>query len=249
MPNHVSNVLEMEGITTLPIFERDEKGNPTELDFNTLIPMPEELNVTDDGIHLLRMEIVLRKLYKNLINYKNTEFMGQFHLKHMTGAPNLMTDEVYNEMIGKYHFRENDEKFESDIETLKRGLGLLQNMVLHNGFTWYDWRVKHWGTKWNAYHLYIRDADTISFNTAWGAPHPFIDKLASLYPDKLIEHYWADEQGGGVNAGHIIYQHGKPDGEYDTPGSNEGYEHFAYCWGWDCRELNEEEEDDGNNDE
>ena len=130
MPNHVSNVLEMEGITTLPIFKRDKEGNPTELDFNTLIPMPEELNVTDDGIYLIRMEIVLRKLYKNLMNYKNTEFMGQFYLKNMTRVPNLMTDEAYNEMIGKYHFRENDERFEDDIATLKRGLELLQNMPM-----------------------------------------------------------------------------------------------------------------------
>ena len=59
MPNHVKNIVKMEGITKLPLFtteyDKYEKKDVTCFDFNKVIQMPESLNVesgsmTDEAI-------------------------------------------------------------------------------------------------------------------------------------------------------------------------------------------------------
>ena len=47
MPNHVRNVIKMQGITELPLFRTYDDGSKG-LDFNKMIPMPESLNM-DSG--------------------------------------------------------------------------------------------------------------------------------------------------------------------------------------------------------
>lgn len=53
MPNHVKNIVKMEGIVNLPLF-RKEDGKQC-FDFNKIIPLPESLNIergsmTDEAI-------------------------------------------------------------------------------------------------------------------------------------------------------------------------------------------------------
>ena len=55
MPNYVSNMIKMKGITALPLFEKDKETGEKYFDFNKLIPMPESLDIesgshTDDSI-------------------------------------------------------------------------------------------------------------------------------------------------------------------------------------------------------
>lgn len=64
-------------------------------------------------------------------------------------------------------------------------------------FDWYNWRLKYWGTKWNAQHAgkLCFDLDKIAyedirsikivFDTAWTAPIPVAKKLTSKYKKKL----------------------------------------------------------------
>jgi len=48
---------------------------------------------------------------------------------------------------------------------------------------WYDWRIRNWGTKWNAYEQDSNPASlTIEFQTAWSAPDRIIDRLAETVP-------------------------------------------------------------------
>lgn len=47
MPNHVRNVIKMQGITELPLFRTYDDGSKG-FDFNKMIPMPESLNM-DSG--------------------------------------------------------------------------------------------------------------------------------------------------------------------------------------------------------
>ena len=52
-----------------------------------------------------------------------------------------------------------------------------------NNEDWYNWRIEHWGTKWNAYETDIVGYDNylkVSFNTAWSCPFPVFEKLAKL---------------------------------------------------------------------
>jgi hypothetical protein len=50
----------------------------------------------------------------------------------------------------------------------------------------YDWRVEHWGTKWNAHDFHVTvDAPgcyEFHFETAWGPPVPVWEKMAKMFP-------------------------------------------------------------------
>jgi hypothetical protein len=83
---------------------------------------------------------------------------------------------------------------------------------------WYDWSVDNWGTKWNAYGYDGTEygsytPGTISFLTAWAAPHPVIRKLSALYHELEITHEWANEDYGS-DCGRIVYRGGEQYEEY-----------------------------------
>lgn len=99
---------------------------------------------------------------------------------------------------------------------------------------WYDWSISHWGTKWNSYE---NDCDenthTLSFQTAWAAPHPVIERLAERYPDVRITHEWADEDMG-YNVGTVEYAEGEIVGkEIPDGGSVEAYRMALRVWDYD----------------
>lgn len=62
---------------------------------------------------------------------------------------------------------------------------------------WYDWSIRYWGTKWNAYDEDIIEEDSetyiICFHTAWGPPEPVITKLREMYPDVHIGGHFIGE--------------------------------------------------------
>jgi hypothetical protein len=93
---------------------------------------------------------------------------------------------------------------------------------------WYSWSCKFWGTKWNSYDSCPVDPDdtSITFNTAWSAPHPVIEKLAEMYPDVIITHKWADEDWGN-NTGSCIYN--DPDIGVMEPDYLDGHEALVFA--------------------
>lgn len=227
MPNHVKNIVKMEGIVNLPLFrEEDEKQC---FDFNKIIPMPESLNiesgsVTDQCIMYYLTESctvpiscmdeeksnLLRKLVSNIFS-KSDEWMWTIFKR-----------------VAERAFK----AAESERNTMyQKGQTYVGNYQKYGHTTWYDWCCYKWGTKWNAYSNEQEDEDTISFETAWSNPEPVMLKLSEMYPDSMIEHWWADE-GMGSNAGYRIYQGDKiVDGDYHDSCSNEAYETYIKCWG------------------
>lgn len=72
-------------------------------------------------------------------------------------------------------------------------------------FNWYEWHVKYWGTKWNAYDGYtiIKPHQLIFvFSTAWSAPFSIYEQLTKLGYD--FEVRYADEDIGS-NCGLITW--------------------------------------------
>lgn len=50
---------------------------------------------------------------------------------------------------------------------------------------WYNWNIKHWGTKWNALYTDLSEEDDhlfYQFTTAWSPPFPIYDNLFETYP-------------------------------------------------------------------
>ena len=215
MPNHVKNIVKMEGITKLPLFKTEydeyEKRDVVCFDFNKIIPMPESLNMVSGSLETLAIEAVNRRLSQRRYRFQQGYSKRQ------------MTDEEYRIRL------ESHEKTEEEL--LELGLQYISNKVKYGATTWYDWCCDNWGTKWNAYSNEQEDEDTISFETAWSNPEPVMLKLSEMYPEATIEHWWADEDMGS-NDGHRIYQGGQIiDGDYCDSCSNEAYEVYIKCWG------------------
>jgi len=74
MPNHVKNIVKMEGITKLPLFKTEydeyEKRDVVCFDFNKIIPMPESLNVESGSMETVAIEAVNRKLSQRRYDFK-----------------------------------------------------------------------------------------------------------------------------------------------------------------------------------
>lgn len=76
---------------------------------------------------------------------------------------------------------------------------------------WYDWSIKNWGTKWNAYEFIPHDSNEesnqIKFCTAWDTVPPIIRVLSEMYPDVIVKIQWANEDFG-YNVGVCEYING-----------------------------------------
>lgn len=214
MPNHVKNIVKMKGITVLPVFTEKESWNGKmvmSLDFDKIIPMPESLNVASSTLEPLAVEAAIRKAA--------VAAKQPFGPKLIPGLSNA-----------EYEIRLN-RCGESEAELCKLGAQYIQNLVLYGATAWYDWCIKHWGTKWNSYENTWVNQDTITFMTAWNAPEPVIAQLAKMYPDAEIEHWWADEDVG-CNDGYAKYSGGEAVEftEYESC-SHEAYATYVRCWG------------------
>lgn len=203
MPNHVRNVIRMEGIGKLPLYGTSEDG-VRYFDFNKLIPMPEALNIAAGSPETDAICALIIRLCS-----------GRF-------LP-VEIKELKNRIACKAKSAEEEQ------ELVEIGLQYATNVVKYRASTWYDWCIREWGTKWNAYECEIED-DQVKFSTAWSNPEPVIKKLAEMYPESHIEHLWADEDTGN-NTGFRQYDDGVWTECYDDSCSNDAYERYIECWG------------------
>jgi hypothetical protein len=116
---------------------------------------------------------------------------------------------------------------------------------IHGKNNWYDWSIKHWGTKWNASNTYYDEATgtddesifNFSFDTAWACPIPIYEALKDLYPSLTFEVEYADEDIGS-NCGTILIQNNEIM-ESDRYGEDD----FAReVWGYEHTDSEDEEE-------
>lgn len=85
-----------------------------------------------------------------------------------------------------------------------------RRMAAYGAAEWYDWSVKNWGTKWDAYDTEVIDLDesgerlNLRFDTAWSCPKPVFTKLAKDYGVKIFV-LWQDEGDDQI----VSYKFGK----------------------------------------
>lgn len=232
MPNHVKNIVKMEGITKLPLFKTEydkyEKKDIAVFDFNKIIPMPESLNIgsgsiTDEAIIYYvtdKCTLPLRAIkeeHKKLVDRKVTNIFSK----------DSWAEEVFMRVLEETHDMPAEEKE----QLYEKGQIYVSNIENYGCATWYDWCVNNWGTKWNAYSCTEESEDEITFETAWSNPEPIMLKLSEMYPEATIEHWWADEDMGS-NDGYRVYEGGEiVEGDYYDSCSNEAYETYIKCWG------------------
>lgn len=225
MPNWVRNIVRMKGIADKSLFIEAE-GRKV-FDFNKLIPMPESLGIesgsmtNENIIYYLteRCTIPVRRLSSDKV-----ELLNKLSISSLTDN---WSEEVFHRVMARA-FDESEEERQRRYDS---GKIYVSNFQTYGATTWYGWCCAHWGTKWNACDTEIIDADTISFNTAWSNPDPILHKLAEMYPDAEIEHWWADEDMGS-NTGYRKI-HGVEWFEDRHELDDRALELYAKCWGED----------------
>ena len=77
---------------------------------------------------------------------------------------------------------------------------------------WYEWRIAHWGTKWDIADLHLHRTEraiSLSYQTAWSPNVSFWTYFSSLYPSVKISHRFVEE--GMDYIGQAFYQDGEID--------------------------------------
>lgn len=219
MPNHVANVIKMEGIANEPLYDyyKDiNSNNEKYFDFNKIIPMPDTLDIICDHV----MQDLAVYMAMNKFNNGNTipvSFMDLYLNKNMTKERFEKDRNIYKNLTDKF--------------LIDLGLKIINNKVLYGYKDWYGWSCDNWGTKWNSYDNEEISKDEIAFNTAWSEPNPILIQLSKMYPQLSIQHWWAEEFCGSGNSGHRLYKNGIVYGGYDEPMSYDSYIHYLFCWG------------------
>lgn len=227
MPNHVTNIIKFNGSPerVKEIFEliTNEKVGVGSIDFNKIIPMPESLDIESGSRTTKGL-----KAYRDFVDVLT--FDGANKDVDLLNIP----EEKENIFL--------EQRKDIDIEDWKLGRQAYKNILQYGAPTWYEWSISNWGTKWNAYDCveYLDDMTPeeygeIEFNTAWSAPHPILDKLASMYPDVEIEHEWSDEDFG-YNLGRRTFKDGKEVELYIPDTLKESYEFALKVQGFEFME-------------
>lgn len=75
---------------------------------------------------------------------------------------------------------------------------------------WYNWSIKNWGVKWDACESEFNPDDdiTVTFETPWGPPVEFLQKLSLEFPDLDFELQFADEFFGQYPLGELYFKNG-----------------------------------------
>lgn len=222
MPNHIANQLSFKGnevrIKELLQFVRREDSD---FDFNTIIPLPESLNIVSGSATDISIAY-----YK----YKTFGIANEF--ESMLGYPWVINEGIrtVDELV-KYLLSSQSPM------SLELGETAYKNIQNYGHMTWYEWSRENWGTKWNAYSIDVKDS-AVSFDTAWSAPHPVIESLAKKFSDIKIVHKYADEDMG-YNTGEIHYENGEIIFEYfPDGGSPDAYQLYIETHGEsECLEV------------
>lgn len=205
MPNWVSTSINVVG-TNDEIKKVTEfvKSEESDFDFNKVIPMPEELNITDCS----------------------RGKTGEEYLRAIAIPADKRTDKDL-EVINRFKKFEAENP-DSAKEALELGQKYIDNVEKYGFRTWYDWRRYNWGTKWNASDAWANDGlgGCFGFNTAWCFCEPVIQRLSELFPEVSIDFVFADEDAG-CNTGRGTYKAGELVSEdFPDDGTDAAYEIF-----------------------
>jgi len=231
MPNHVKNRVTAPPSVLCKLISENDEGAKI-IDFNGVIRQPKA--IVTDSISCLVKDAA--QIALGLINF-NQRPGWQEELS--AGDMNAVSDKLHLSNCTKQLLEGpmpkdfSDKDFESFMGCLRayRDCGGLMD--------WWDWNIKMWGTKWNAYGNMQVNETYITFRTAWNPPHPVMERLNEITKEDF-KHEWANEDTGrGVGVRQYSKDVGFKENVYDE--MREGYELAFDLWPG----LSEEFEFDG----
>lgn len=218
MPNHITNLLEFncseDRFRDIAEYLRGDNNKDEPLghvDFNVLIPMPEELMIESSSV-----------------GERGYEAYSAFILDSVGLPPEAAS------ALEEQHKAKLD-----DPEVWDLGKKYYDNLRKYGAKTWYQWSYKNWGTKWNAYDCEPANVEdrSLCFHTAWDGVPKIITKIAEQFPDVDIVYSWADEDIGR-NVGILVFEAGKETGSVlPENGSKQAFEMAAEIMGLSLKEM------------
>lgn len=231
MPNWVTNKLFIESFDKDLIYRI--KQFIDHMNFNTMVPMPETLNIESSNKADIALQIYLHYAY-NVFNshlYPLPKYLMELPVLDKDG--NVVPSEEFDKNMSSFSlnphsvlgYPSQDTSYlytQSDASLRCRGdlyvLGhiMFDNMRMYRAKDWYDWRINNWGTKWNSSHV-IENLinDTIvyclmyDFDTAWNSPEPIIDRILYYYGNgKVRINYIYGDEGIPENSGWLYKEYG-----------------------------------------
>lgn len=193
MPNHITNEL------TAPKYILDSlKSAESELDFETIVPMPEILKGEPHSGITQWAEIAMGIVNLKTLSVSTPDPVAAFKQQdYGTASLRLKQSNAIRQMQeGPYPIDWSAEDFEQLLRCMR---GLKE----YGHTSWYEWSIANWGTKWNAYQIERISDTVIRFQTAWNAPLKWLEKLIEKFPREVVTIRWADEDFGN-NTGHLI---------------------------------------------
>ncbi len=208
MPNHITNVLRISAYEHLgappdlidkildAIKGNHGEGETLAIDFERIIPMPPTLKLTSGSVSSNAIALFSDSDARGMLSWPWVREAG---VRDLDGLRQLLREQ---------YLQRPSDGFATLDDFAKQ---VIENHEKHGAPTWYEWSVKHWGTKWNAYSITGGRTQSyeavIHFETAWSPPMPVLDKLAEMFPKAHLRLIWVDE--GSDKAHRDYWENGK----------------------------------------
>lgn len=201
MPNWVRNRVVALNPQELKKHIIDESGA---VDFNMVIPMPEDLEITSGSYsYEAQNSIYFSEYTKQRIEkqVKVDKLLAVHYDSNKTQQEFLDECLVDNKILAEIRKiknlklrGENKTSASNVAEAYDTFIKGYFNVQRYGSKDWYDWRIKNWGTKWNASDSsFNEETGVVEFDTAWSMPENIFRALSHFTPLRVV---YADEDLG-----------------------------------------------------
>ena len=238
MANYVYSLVQITGKDAdIAKMLSEMKTQDDDFDFSTVVPIPQDLLQAGVGSYGRNATAYLRLANPHNTNISDPSIPKLPAAVFDVDAPRLaaacwtcIDPAMDNDPTHAYH-----------IKDAQQGKLVYDAWKKYGYASDYEFRCHEWGTKSNAWDCVIDDsapgACTITFNTAWSPPGPFMDAFAAKYPDLDITYEYAEECAGSF-AGRAEYSAGSQTAcEYYQNAEKELYELYFKVTGYDPDEC------------
>ena len=172
------------------------RSKDSEVDFNNIIPMPDELKKTTSGT---------RSDYAWA--YYQARGLGDFaEIDKMLGyawvkREGIKTrDDLLDSLLDSHiecckYDNPSERLFEGYEDIYKYGEWLYNLDKKYGYHEWYTWSCENWGTKWNACDA-RREGNILIFETPWDGVPRLMLMVSDKFPQVVMDYEFADEDFG-----------------------------------------------------
>ncbi|CUW41907.1 conserved protein of unknown function (plasmid) [Magnetospirillum sp. XM-1] len=219
MPNHVTTRVVLHGepeqiAAFLHAHIREDQEGKRFLDFETVIPMPDVVRMTDATAETqLGFVTVMR----------DAEAAARYLEYPWIMNAGITTPEQLFEWVER-----------TRPESIAKGIVSKQALAETGHANWMEWTNESWGTKWSSYDYSETDPAEAGprfefrFNTAWYFPIPIFEKLADRWPKIAFEIDCYDEGDTFEGTGWFNGSADDPPFALYDAGTNEGVQRRVY---------------------